>query len=180
MARFTSNRQIVCAPRRARQWAQRITNGSIVAATHAGIGAVNLLSELEVDLSVEMHNVTISALNINVTFRLTSSTTGDDTSVTTAIALVGEDAFTVGGVALPDPFTDHADWMFWDSRTMTSSRDVTDVDEVVINGFLEIRNKSMRKMRENHQVLALLVRCSLLQPVSLQFFVAGRSLVLLP
>jgi len=168
------------APRRARQWAQVNFNTSLVAATHAAMSAFNLLGALEVDLGYEMHNVTISALNYNINYRLTGSTTGEDTSVTCAIILVGADAFSVGGVSLPDPAEDHADWMFWDERTLSASRDVAGVDESVRGSFLQIRNRSMRKMRENHQVLALLFRSNLLQTDALQIFVGGRALVLLP
>ena len=180
MTMRTVSRQIVRTPRRARQWGIHTSNGSIVAATHAGMIAFDLLQSIEGDLSVEINNATISALNYNVNYRLTSSTTGDDTTVFCAIALVGEDAFGIGGTSLPDPSTDHADWMFWDARTLSSSRDVTDIDEQVFNSQLEIRNRSMRKMRENHQRLAMIVRSTLLQPTSLQIFVAGRALILLP
>ena len=180
MTMRTVSRAIIRAPRRARQWALHTTNQTIVAATHAGQVAFDLLQAIEGDLSAEINNATISALNYNVNYRLTGSTTGDDTTVICAIALVGEDAFGIGGTSLPDPSTDHADWMFWDARTLTSSRDVTDVDEQVFNSQLEIRNRSMRKMRENHQRLAMIVRSPLLQATQVQIFVAGRALVLLP
>ena len=177
-------RRVALAParpaRRARQWGITTVNSSIIAATHAGMKSIDLLNTLEGDLSVEIHNATISALNINVNYRLTGSTTGDDTTIFCAVGLFGEDAFGVGGVSLPDPSTDHADWMYWDARTLTSSRDVTDVDEQVFNSQLEIRNRSMRKMRENHQRLGILFRATLLQATTVQVFVAGRVLVLLP
>ena len=180
MTMLTRPRAVVRAPRRSRQWAQRIINFTVASTLHAGLKTINLLSELETDLGMQFSNVTVSALNFNINYRLTSSTTGDDTTVTLGIAWVGLDAFTVGGLSLPDPSTDHYDWMFWDTRTMSSSRDVTDVDEQVFNSQLEIRNRSMRKQRENHSVLALMVVASTLGPVTLQVFVGGRSLVLLP
>ncbi len=172
-------RTLVRTPRRARQWAQRIANGTIIAATHAGQIAFNLLSEIETDLGYEQHNITISALNFNINYRLTASAIGDDTTVSAGVALVGEDAYGIGTTALPDPATDHADWMFWDTRTLTSTL-ASDGDEQVFNSQLEIRNRSMRKMRENHQRLVCIVRCTVLQPTSLQVFLAGRSLLLLP
>jgi len=174
-----TRRQIIRAPRRARQWGITNQNVGIVAATHAGGVAIDLLNKLEGDLSAEFHNVTISALNFNVNYRLTTSTTGDDNTITCAVMLVGEDAFNAGGVALPDIIDDHADYMFWDTRTLTSSRDVTDVDEQVFNSQLEIRNKSMRKMRENHQKLVMIFRATLLQSVSINPFIGGRALVIL-
>ena len=141
--------------------------------------AVDLLSTWEADVGSEVNNATISALNFNITYRLTASTTGDDTSVGMGIILVGQEAFDIGGTSLPRPLADHADWMFWDARTMVSSRDVTDKDEMVTNGFLEIRNRSMRKMRENHQVLCMIFQSDLLQATQLQIFISGRTLILL-
>ncbi len=173
-------RAIVRAPRRARTWAQSSQNGSIAAATHAGAIAFNLLTAYEADIGAELHNVTVSAINFNVNYRLTSSTTGDDFTVFCGIILMGEDAFTVGGTSLPDPASDHADWMFWDNRTLSSSRDVTDIDEQVQGSLLRINNRSMRKMRENHQVLAMIFRATVLQPTTVQVFIGGRTLILLP
>ena len=122
-------RTIVRAPRRARQWAQHRSNSSIGAATHAGQRTLNLLSDLEVDLGSELHNITVSALNFNVNYRLTGSATGDDTSIVVGIVMVGQDAFDVGSASLPNVVSDHADWMFWEGRTLTSSRDVAGVNE---------------------------------------------------
>ncbi len=173
-------RTIVRTQRRARQWAQARANGTIVAATHAGQISINLLTDYEVDIGAELHNITVSALNYNISYRLTSSTTGDDTTVSMGIILVGQDALDIGGTSLPNVSSDHADWMFWDTRTLVSSRDVTDVDEMVQGGFLEVRNRSMRKMRENHQALVAIFGSSLLQPTQLQIFLAGRALILLP
>ena len=167
--------------RRSRQWAQRITNGTVTAATHAAAVAVDLLSELNADLGVNTQpNITISAINFNVSYRQTSATTGDDDTITCGIVIMGSDAFTAGGVSLPDPAEDHADWMFWDTRTLVAPRDITDVDVMIPAGFLEIRNRSMRKLRENRQTVAMIFRATLLQSNSVQFFVAGRTLVLNP
>ena len=172
--------RVARAPRMPRQWAITAQNQSIVTASHAGMSIVNLLSTYETDIGAEIHNATISAMNFNINYRSTGATTGDDTVVFCGIILVGQDAFTVGGTSLPDPVSDHADWMFWEGRTLTASRDVTDVDEQVYNSQLEIRNRSMRKMRENHQVLAMIFRASLLQQTQLQIFIQGRVLVLNP
>ena len=176
----TRNRSLVRAPRRPRQWAITNANGSLVAATHAGQIAFDLGAELEVDIASNLHNVTASALRFNVNYRLTGSTSGDDTTVNLGVGWIGLDAFIAGGVAMPDPSKDHFDWMFHDIRTLTSSRDVTDVDEQVPGSHLVIKNDSMRKQRENHSVLALIVRASLLQVTSCQVFVGGRALLLLP
>ena len=173
------NRQFVRTPRRARQWAITNSNGTIVAATQAGMLAINLLALFETDIGAELMNVTISALNYNINYRLTSSTAGDDLTIACGVIIVSEDAFGEGGAALPRPSADHSDWMFNDIRTLTSTQG-TDIDEQVPGSFLEIRNKSMRKMRENHSVLAMIFSATLLQPTSVQIFIGGRCLVLLP
>ena len=138
------------APRRQRQWAQTRVNATISAATHAAIVNIDLLTGLETALGLNLTAITVSAINLRIDFRLTSSTTGDDNTITTAIAVVGQDAFDDGGVVLPDPSNDHYDWMFWDDRTLMASRDVTAIDEWVPGGSLTINNKSMRKMRSQH------------------------------
>jgi len=135
---------------------------------------------MQMKKKLKMRSKILKVNGKNVTYRLTTSTTGDDTHVTMGIILVGHEAFDAGGASLPDPANQHADWMFWDSRAMISARDVTDIDEMAPNGFLQIRNKSMRKMRENHQVLAMIFRTTVQQPTSIQVFVGGRALVLLP
>ena len=173
-------RTIVRAPRRARQWAQVQASGTIVAATQAGMLVVDLLAGLEADLAMNFSNITAGAMNINVNYRSTGSTTGDDTTVTAAVAWINSESFGLGGTSVPDPFTDHFDWMFYDTRTLTASRDVTDIDEQVFNSQLEIRNRSMRKQRENHSNLVIIFRASLLQQTQLQIFIGGRTLVLLP
>ena len=155
-------------------------NGTIAAASQAGMLAVNLLSTYEADIGSELHNVTIGALNYNINYRLTSATTGDDMTISCGVIIVSEDAFGEGGAALPRPNLDHSDWMFNDTRTMSASRDVTDIDEQAFNSQLEIRNRSMRKMRENHSVLAMIFIATLLQPTTCQVFIGGRCLVLLP
>ena len=173
-------RTIIRTQRRARQWAMKSINFSFTAVDHAGMKSIDLLSELETDMGFELSNVTISALNYNVNFRMSGSTEGDDDTVSVGIILVGQDAFTVGALSLPDVTGDHADWMYWSGHTMSSSVGTVDADEQVFNGQLEIRNRSMRKMRENHQVLAMLVGAEVLQTMTIQVFVAGRALVLLP
>ena len=173
------NRPIVRAPRRNRQWAMTTQNGTVAAATHAGQLVFNLLGQLESDLGSELHNVTISALNYDIAVRTTGSTAGDTDVLMAAIMLVGEDAFAAGGVALPDLTADHADYMWWQGLAVQATRAASADQEITSDGFV-IRNRSMRKMRENHQTLALIVAAQTLVSDSLQIFVAGRALVLLP
>ena len=140
-------RRIVRTPRRARQWAiAPVAGGTIVAATHAGMLTVPLMSELETDLGMELNNVTASAIRLNVTYRLATAMSTDDTTVAMGILWATNRAIAAGGVALPDPSQDHADWMFHDIRTLVGESG-TDQDSHPRNGFLEIRNNSMRKQR---------------------------------
>ncbi len=119
-----------------------------MAATHAAMLLIELTSALETDLGRELSNVTASAIRLNVTYRLTTAQSTDDTTVAMGILWVTNRAAAAGGVALPDPSTDHADWMFHDIRTLVGESG-TDQDSMPRNGFLEIRNNSMRKQREN-------------------------------
>jgi len=70
--------------------------------------------------------------------------------------------------------------MFHDIRTLSSSRDVVDIDEQVPGSMLVIRNDSMRKQHENASSLLIIFRASLLQSVAIQVFIGGRVLFLLP
>jgi len=171
-------RSVVRTPRKSRQWGITTVNGSIVAATSAGKLLVNLQAGIETQLGVALQNVTASAIRLNVNYRLTSSTEGDDTTVACGIAWVSVSAFIAGATSVPDPSSDLYDWMFHDIRTLTSSRDVTDVDEQVLGSHLVVKNDSMRKQRESSSVLTMIFEATLLQPVSLQVFVGGRVLFL--
>ncbi len=161
-------------------WGIISSNGSIVAATHAGQLIVPLQGKLETDLGASLNQATASAIRVNVNYRLTASTTGDDCTVACGVMWATDAAVAVGGTSIPDPHEDHADWMFHDIRTLSSSRDVTDVDEQVLGSFMQIRNDSMRKQRENNSQLIMVFRCSILQPTSLQVFIGGRVLYLNP
>ena len=177
---MTNRRLAIRAPRRSRGWSITMTNGSIVAATHAGMLAVDLSVGLEQDIGTEFRDVTASALRFNIDYRNTTATTGDDTFVACGIGWVTDRAFAAGGVALPDPSTDHTDWMFHDARVLVASRDITDIDEMVPNGHLQVVNNSMRKQRENGSKLVAIFRATILQQTQLQVFIGGRALFLFP
>ena len=175
-----ARRVIVRPPRRARQWGITIVNSTLVAATHAGMKIIDLQNALETQLDRKFSNMTASALRFNVNYRLTGSTTGDDTTIAMGVCYISKAAFVASGVSVPDPSIDNYDWMFHDVRTLTSSRDVTDVDEQVFNSQLEIRNNSMRKQCENSSILVMVFRGVLLGATSVQIFVGGRTLFILP
>ncbi len=166
-------------PRKNRMWGITNQNGTIIAATHAALLVIELQSLLQVDVDVNFFDLTASAIRLNISYRQTTAKLGDDDTVAMGIAWVSESALAVGGVAIPDPSTDHFDWMFHDIRTVTSEL-AADGDSVARNGAWTIRNDSMRKQRENHSNLVAVFRATLLQSVSVQVFVGGRVLFLMP
>ena len=173
------NRVINRTPRRPRQWGITSQNFSLAGTAEANRVAIDLGAELEADIASNLHNVTASAIRLNVSYRQTGAQRGDDDTVGLGIAWINQGAFDTGAGALPNPLTHAYDWMFHDIRTMSNSL-ASDGDEIPANGFWVIKNDSMRKQRENHSVLAMVCQAGLLQSTSIQVFVGGRVLFLLP
>jgi len=169
----------VRTPRKNRLWGITTANGTLAAATQAGAIAFDLQALLQTDLDINMYELTASAIRLNVSYRQTSAMLGDDDTIACGIAWVGENALAVGGTSIPDPSTDHYDWMYHDIRTVTSVL-ASDGDSVAVNGAFTVKNDSMRKQRENHTNLVFIFRAILLQSASVQVFVGGRTLFLLP
>ena len=169
--------------RRDRQWGITSANGSIVASGHAGQLAIDLMTNLRVATGYQMPGVTASALRFNVDYRGTTWKAGDDITMAMGVIWATDRAISSGGVALPNPATDDADWMFHDIRTLSSPGngfDVADSDIQPGNSQLVISNDSMRKQRENDSTLVMIFESILLQAVSVQMFVGGRALFILP
>ena len=174
-----TSRNIVRAPRKNRIWGLAAHNGTIVAATAAGMLQFPLMALLKADVGYELPGVIASAIRLNVQYRQTTSQSTDDDTLAMGIAWISDTAIASGGAELPDPSTDHFDWMFHDFRTV-SGLGSSDQDSVAANGHFVISNDSMRKQRENHSSLTMVIRATLLQSTSVQVFVAGRILYLLP
>ena len=170
--------------RRERMWGITSTNGTVAAATHAGMLTIDMMTELRTDVGYTMPAVTASALRFNIDYRPTVWKLGDDVTVAMGVIWATEKAIVAGGVALPDPSADQADWLFHDIRTLicpgTGFDTSTDSDVAPRDGRLVISNDSMRKQRENQSTLVMLFRVILLQATSLQVFVGGRTLFILP
>ena len=166
-------------PRKNRMWGITTANGSLIAATHAAMITFDLGALLQVDLDTALADVTASAIRLNVTYRQTTSMLGDDDTIAMGIGWISVRALTAGGVAVPDPSTDHFDWMFHDIRTVTSLL-AADGDFVADNGMWQINNNSMRKQRENASSLVAVFRAVALQSTSVQIFLGGRTLFLMP
>ena len=170
----------VRTPRKERMWGITNQNFTIAAATAATMVAIDLLAALKTDVGYDLPGVTASAIRLNVLYRMTTAQGTDEDTVALGIGWISDTAFASGGAALPDPSTDHFDWMFHDIRTL-KGEGAADLDQSpAVAGFLQIRNDSMRKQRENHSTLALIVRATQLQSASVQVFVGGRVLFLLP
>ena len=169
----------VRTPRRPRQWGITSTNGTVASATPAGKLLIDLTIGLENELSVQMHNTTVSALRYNITYRQTAASVGDDDVIAMGIAWISNNALAAGPDAVPNPASDNFDWIFHDIRTVSATT-ATDLDNVARNGAWTIRNNSMRKQRENNSTLLMVTEVTLLQSASIQVFVGGRALFLLP
>ena len=166
-------------PRRARQWALTAANGTIAAATSAGKLVVDLGQGLEDEISANLNNVTASALRYNISYRQTTSQAGDDDTIAMGVAWVSANAITAGSASIPNPASDNWDWMFHDIRTITNHGG-SDSDFSFQNAQWSISNNSMRKQRENNSALIMVFQAVLLQSVTVQVFVGGRVLLLLP
>ena len=167
------------APRKERIWGITSGNTTLIAATAATMVSVDLMTLLKADVGYEMPGVTASAIRLNVSYRQTASQVGIEDTIAMGIGWISDTALGASGAALPDPWLDHFDWMFHDIRTIAGET-VAASDIVPHNGFMTIRNDSMRKQRENHSSLAMVFRCQLLQSTNVQVFVGGRVLFLLP
>jgi len=154
---------------------------SSVAITAAGADngvALDLGADLEGDLAANLHNVTASAIRIllSITFQATA-VVGDAAIGSYGIMWVPQEAFNTGAAQLPSPDTDSADWMAHGAYHVVA--DVAAVISMPRFGHNFIKNDSMRKQRENHSVLALIIMATTLNdPISIG--VHGRTLFLLP
>ena len=161
-------------------WGMTFSNVTIAAATHAALVAVPLDTGLEGEIGSNLHDATASAIRLNVSYRLTAATQGDDVTMAMGIGWISDTAIAAGGVSVPSPISDHYDWMYHDVRTMAASPASAGGDEILANGYIEIRNNSMRKQRENASGLVAVFQANLLQSTSVQVFVGGRVLFLNP
>jgi len=164
-------------PRRPRQWGITHLSGSIIAATEAASITINLSAGVEGSLGQTMSNWTISAIRLRLTFHnQATAVVGDSAFGAWGIALVGLDAFVAGPASMPNPAVDDADWIAHGSFSTVA--DAAAVVSSPRNSLVVVDNNSMRKVRENSQVLALIMRGTVIQdPVTVN--ISGRVLFLL-
>ncbi len=167
------------APRKERIWGLTSANGTIAAATAAGMIFVDLMQLLRADLGTNLYELTASAIRLQVMYRLTAGASTDTDTVAMGIGWVSDTAIAAGGAALPDPSTDHFDWMAHDIRSF-QSEGASDSEQSPRNAAFAVVNDSMRKQRENHSTLGCVFRGILVQGGGTQVFVGGRVLFLLP
>ena len=74
--------------RKERQWGITVGNGTVAAATQAGMLLFNLGGALQTAMAANFHNVTASAIRLNVTYRMTTSNIGEDVTVAAGIAWI--------------------------------------------------------------------------------------------
>jgi len=124
-----------------------------------------------------MANWTIGAIRIQLNLQQQATAVVGDRAVGQwGIGLFAADAFTAGAASLPDPSADDADWMAHGGFSI-----VADVAAVISQprfSEIKISNDSMRKVRENSQTLALIMRATTLND-PIQIFITGRVLFLL-
>ena len=139
---------------------------------------VDLGEELETSIGANLHNVTVSAIRMDMWMSFaTTAVVGDRVRMAYGIMWIAQDSFDIGGTSVPDPSTDHVDWIAHGSSEIIC--DAAAVLSSPRNGLVRIRNDSMRKQRENNSVLALIVRATvLMDPVTI--FFSGRTLFIFP
>jgi len=172
-----TRRQIVRAPRRARQWAITQNSVSVVAATEAAKAIVSLQDQLEIALAFNLHNTTVSAIRLRLDFHYPSgSTIGDLTRATYGIIWASNDAITAGAASLPNPGVDHSDWVAHGGVSFISESTAAHRPRF---SSVMIINDSMRKQRENATSLVLIIAAHSFAS-SFTIHVTGRVLFLLP
>ena len=166
------------APRRPRQWALAPTGiGSVIGTTEATKLFFDLQAALETDLAYNLNNVTASAirLDISIIFQ-TGGTVGQLSVLHFGIGWFQDDAIAAGVASLPNPSNDSFDWMAHRKRAVVCETTGANLPR---GGTFQIYNDSMRKQRENHSTLGMVVSATtLLQEVDIS--VGGRTLFLLP
>jgi len=175
----TRNRQRIVAPRKERNWGIANFDASISVATQAGSSVGSLSGELETTLGMSAHNWTASALNFNVwAHSVIAGAIWDRTELAIGIGWFNDDAIAAGSSSLPDPATDDADWMYHSFMEFAARDTVANARFVPYEGY-QVRNRSMRKQREAHSSLVVIIRAVVLQRTTAVHF-SGRTLFLLP
>jgi len=157
-----------------RTWALVDSSTFTVAGANLPV-ATDLLLNMKTNLETSVHDVTISAIRLNVGVKLTGTQT-EFVTLCMGVIVMGIDALAVGTTSLPDPAEEHADWMAYASRSFNGNPGASGDDVIMHN--IELHSDSMRKMRENRQTLALVVATQFNTLLSVTILPTGRVLVL--
>ena len=161
-------------PRMKRTWALLDQSSQTVGAANLPIGQ-DLMVNLETNLDLKLHDVTISAIRMNIGLKIVG-TQLEFATICMGVIVMGRDALAVGTTALPDPAEEHADWMAYRSITLGGPTGATS-DETIMHN-VELHSDSMRKIRENRQTLAFIISTQFNTLASVTFLISGRVLVL--
>ena len=168
------NRNFARAPRKTRSWALVDNSSFSITGDNAPV-AIGLLANFIVNQEHTIREMTVSAIRLNVGVS-TSGTLANTAALMVGVAVIGTDAFTAGGVSLPDPAEEHADWMAYNSVQLGMAPGRLATEREVTN--LTLHSDSMRKIREGRSTLALIASTQINTFTSLTLFVTGRVLLL--
>ncbi len=175
---MVSRNRRTTTPRMAREWV--IVKKNIDALAPGTPQKLDLGTTIAVALGTDFSGLTISAIKGRWAAKsLDATPIGLYEQVFAGIVLVGVEAFAAGGVSLPDPQHDNADWMWWDTLPVQDAKIETAAgafDHYSFTDFL-IDNASMRRVRGSHQELALIIS-NTGAPANMAVSWAARILVL--
>jgi len=159
-----------------RQWGIVNASAAVVSASHSTAISINLGAPLEAAIGSNLHNVTVSAMrfNINLLFQATA-VVGDQVNLFWGVMWATKDAIAAGALSLPEPTTDHADWIAHGQMSVVA--DVAAVVSMPRFGKFYVHNDSMRKQRENASSLVFIAQGQVVQdPITI--LLGGRVLFL--
>ena len=108
------------------------------------------------------------------TLMATTETIPEGVPLFYGVIVVNQDAFGSGAGALPSPSSDAADWMSWGVILTPADPNATGQVTDAMR-FVTVDNRSMRKVNENSQVIALVLET--LVGFTIRVNYAGRLLV---
>ena len=144
----TRTRRFSPGVRKTRQWGLVNVTIAIISAAHATAVAVDLQNPLETAIGSNLHNVTVSAMRILISMNFQATcVAGDQANVFYGVTWATNDAIAAGALSLPEPTTDHSDWIA--HGNIHAIADTAGVIQMPRFGQQMLVNDSMRKQREN-------------------------------
>ena len=146
-----SRNSIRRVPRRKRQWASTLTSGTSIAST--GTVILDLMGEWETAVGHEAYAVTTQRFIGNFSINTAAgSSPGDLGVVSIGIAIIDKDQ-----VNVPDPNTDHFDWLYVTHRPVVVHADQpASFPYPGIYGDVVLDIQSARRLSDPHKKLVLI------------------------